>query len=82
LTEREHSRDRARQAIARATHNARPVDLSARIRREVCLGFDSEPYTTDVRYRALDQHPRLANAVIASDPAVAGDFAASHARFS
>jgi GntR family transcriptional regulator, transcriptional repressor for pyruvate dehydrogenase complex len=66
------------QAIARATHNARLVDLSARIRREVCLGFDSEPYTTDVRYRALDQHPRLANAVIAGDPAVAGDFAASH----
>jgi GntR family transcriptional repressor for pyruvate dehydrogenase complex len=66
------------QAIARATHNARLVDLSARIRREVCLGFDAEPYTTDVRHRALDQHPRLANAVIAGDPAVAGDFAASH----
>lgn len=66
------------QAIARATHNARLVDLSASIRREVSLGFDAEPYTADVRHRALDQHPRLANAVIAGDPVVAGDFAASH----
>jgi hypothetical protein len=33
------------QAIARAAHNARLVDLSARIRREVGLGFDAEPYT-------------------------------------
>ena len=66
------------QAIARATHNARLVDLSARIRREVSLGFDAEPYTAEVRHRALHQHPRLADAVIAGNPALAGDCAASH----
>jgi GntR family transcriptional regulator, transcriptional repressor for pyruvate dehydrogenase complex len=66
------------QAIARATHNARLVDLSAGIRREVSLGFDAEPYTAEVRQRALHQHPRLAEAVIAGNPVLAGDCAASH----
>ena len=66
------------QAIARATHNARLVDLSAGIRREVSLGFDAEPYTAKVRQRALHQHPRLADAVIAGNPVLAGDCAASH----
>ncbi len=56
------------QAIARATHNSRLVGLSARIRREVGLGFDAEPYTPEMRHRALRQHPALAEAVIAGDP--------------
>lgn len=66
------------QAIARATHNSRLVDLSARIRREVGLGFDAEPYTPDMRRRALRQHPTLAQAVIAGDAADAATLAASH----
>ncbi|HUN37014.1 MAG TPA: GntR family transcriptional regulator [Trebonia sp.] len=66
------------QAIARATHNARLVDLSARIRREVGLGFDAEPYTPEMRRRALRQHPTLAEAVIAGDPGRAASLAASH----
>jgi GntR family transcriptional repressor for pyruvate dehydrogenase complex len=66
------------QAIARAAHNARLVELSAKIRREVSLGFDAEPYTAAVRDRALHQHPRLADAVIAGNPVLAGDCAAAH----
>ena len=66
------------QAIARATHNPRLADLSARIRREVGLGFDAEPYTPQMRRRALRQHPRLAEAVIAGQPDRAADLAASH----
>ena len=66
------------QAIARATHNSRLVELSARIRREVGLGFDAEPYTPEMRHRALRQHPTLAEAVIAGDPARAARLAASH----
>ncbi len=66
------------QAIARATHNSRLVDLSARIRREVGLGFDAEPYTPEMRQRALRQHPTLAEAVIAGDPTRAARLAASH----
>jgi DNA-binding FadR family transcriptional regulator len=66
------------QAIARATHNERLVDLSARIRREVGLGFDAEPYTPQMRQRALRQHPTLASAVIAGNASRAAIQAASH----
>ena len=66
------------QAIARATHNSRLVDLSARIRREVGLGFDAEPYTPHMRHRALRQHPALAEAVIAGDPGRSAALADSH----
>ena len=66
------------QAIARATHNARLVDLSARIRREVGLGFDAEPYTPQFRRRAPRQPPTLAEAVIDGDPDRAATLAASH----
>ena len=66
------------QAIARATHNTRLVDLSARIRREVGLGFDAEPYTPEMRRRALRQHPTLAEAIIAGDPGRAARLADNH----
>jgi GntR family transcriptional regulator, transcriptional repressor for pyruvate dehydrogenase complex len=66
------------QAIARATHNARLVELSAQARREISLGFDAEPYTPQVRHRALDQHPSLAEAVIAGDADLAAHLAAEH----
>jgi DNA-binding FadR family transcriptional regulator len=66
------------QAIARAAHNARLARLSARIRREVSLGFDAEPYSPEVRRRALHQHPELARAIIAGDPALAASLAARH----
>jgi DNA-binding FadR family transcriptional regulator len=66
------------RAIARAAHNSRLVELSAHIRREVSLGFDAEPYSPEVRRRALRQHPELARAVIAGDPALAASLAARH----
>jgi GntR family transcriptional regulator, transcriptional repressor for pyruvate dehydrogenase complex len=66
------------QAIARATHNARLVDLSASVRREVSLGFDAEPYTPQVRNRAIRQHPTLAEAVIGGNAERAADLAAEH----
>jgi len=66
------------QAIAAATHNRRLVELSARIRREVSLGFDAEPYSPEVRHRALRQHPELAEAVIAARPERAAQVAAEH----
>lgn len=66
------------EAIARATHNSRLVELSAQSRREISFGFDAEPYTPHVRGRALHQHPALARAVIAGDPATAARLAAEH----
>lgn len=66
------------QAIARAAHNGRLLELSARIRREVSFGFDAEPYSPEVRRRAIHQHPELAEAVIAGDSATAASVAAQH----
>jgi GntR family transcriptional repressor for pyruvate dehydrogenase complex len=66
------------QAIAEAAHNRRLTDLSARIRREVSFGFDAEPYSAEVRKRAIHQHPELAEAVIAGNAAAAASAAAQH----
>jgi GntR family transcriptional regulator, transcriptional repressor for pyruvate dehydrogenase complex len=66
------------QAIALATHNARLAELSAQTRREVSLGFDAEPYTPQVRRRALHQHPSLAEAVIRGDAGSAAHLAVEH----
>jgi GntR family transcriptional repressor for pyruvate dehydrogenase complex len=65
-------------AITQAAHNTRLTELSARIRREVSLGFDAEPYSPAVRRRALHQHPELAEAVISGDAALAARAAAQH----
>jgi len=66
------------QAIAKATHNDRLVELSASVRREVSLGFDAEPYSPLARKLALAQHPALADAVITADPDRAAAIAAEH----
>jgi DNA-binding FadR family transcriptional regulator len=66
------------RAIAHAAHNSRLAELSARIRREVSFGFDAEPYTPEVRRRALHQHPALAEAVVGGDPERAASLAAGH----
>jgi GntR family transcriptional regulator, transcriptional repressor for pyruvate dehydrogenase complex len=80
-TNREESRladGAVHQAVAHAAHNSRLVELSARIRREVSFGFDAEPYSAEVRRRAVHQHPELADAVIAGDAATAASVAAQH----
>jgi GntR family transcriptional regulator, transcriptional repressor for pyruvate dehydrogenase complex len=66
------------QAIARATHNARLVELSAKLRRDISLGFDAEPYSPQLRHLALAHHPSLAEAVIAGEPEAAARIAAEH----
>jgi DNA-binding FadR family transcriptional regulator len=66
------------QAIAAATHNRHLVELSARTRREVSLGFDAEPHSPELRNRAVWEHPALAEAVIAANPDRAAQLAAEH----
>ena len=65
-------------AISQAAHNGRLSSLSLRIRREVSFGFDAEPYSPEVRRRAMHQHPELAEAIIAGDPETAARVAAQH----
>jgi GntR family transcriptional repressor for pyruvate dehydrogenase complex len=52
------------QTIAAATQNSQLADLSLRIRRDVSLGFEAEPYNADVRARAIAQHSALARAIL------------------
>lgn len=66
------------QAIAIATHNPQLADLSLRIRHDVSLGFEAEPYNQQVRARALEQHPLLAQAIYLHDPDSAARLAAEH----
>lgn len=65
-------------AIARATQNPYLAELSLQARRQVSLGFGSEPYSPQVRSRALEQHPRLAEAVIEGDAERAAALAQEH----
>ena len=65
-------------AIADATHNHHLLDLSLTIRHDISFGFEAEPYSPEVRRRALHQHPALALAVIEGDPARAAALAAEH----
>ncbi len=50
-------------AVARATHNPYLVHLSDRIRRDISLGFGAEPYSREIRARALESHAALVGAV-------------------
>lgn len=63
-------------SVAQATGNPYLVELSDSIRRAVSLGFRAEPYTPAIRQRAIVEHTRIADAVIAG----AADEAATVAR--
>lgn len=66
------------QSIAVAARNPHLVDLSLRVRHDVSLGFEAEPYSASVRERALHQHPLLAHAVMDHQPELAARLAAEH----
>jgi DNA-binding FadR family transcriptional regulator len=66
------------QAIAVAAGNPHLVDLSLRVRHDVSLGFEAEPYSAAVRERALHQHPEHARAVMDHEPEHAARLAAEH----
>lgn len=63
-------------AVARACRNDYLVNVSRHVRTEVSLGFSAEPYSDQIRERAVHDHADLAEAVLAGD----GDRAAEVAR--
>jgi DNA-binding FadR family transcriptional regulator len=67
-------------SIAKATKNPYLVSLSAQIRRQISLGFGAEPYSPEIRARAVKDHTKLAEAVIAGRPAAAAQVAGRHFR--
>ena len=66
------------RAIADATGNPHLRELSLSIRHDISFGFEAEPYSPEVRRRALHQHPLLAKAVIDGDAEYAAGLAAEH----
>lgn len=66
--------------IAKATGNPYLASLSAQIRRRISLGFGAEPYSRDIRARAVKDHTALVEAVIAGRSASAARIAARHFR--
>ncbi len=66
------------RAVADATHNPHLTSLSLSIRHDISFGFEAEPYSPEVRGRALHQHPVLAQAVIDGNPDQAAALAAEH----
>jgi DNA-binding FadR family transcriptional regulator len=65
-------------AIAGATGNPYLARMSHQIRSQVSLGFQAEPYSDELRALALDQHARLADAVLERRAADAERIAADH----
>ena len=68
------------EAIAAATGNPYLASLSAQIRRQISLGFGAEPYSAEIRARAVKDHTALAEAVIGRRPASAARVAGRHFR--
>lgn len=76
LRDYEHARDltaaqtadlRLHAAVAAAAHNGRLLRLREQLLSEVTLGFAVEPFTRPIYDDALDQHRRLAAAVVDGD---------------
>jgi GntR family transcriptional regulator, transcriptional repressor for pyruvate dehydrogenase complex len=67
-------------AIAKATRNPYLASLSAQIRRQISLGFGAEPYSRDIRARAVKDHTALAEAIVAGRALAAAKIAERHFR--
>jgi GntR family transcriptional repressor for pyruvate dehydrogenase complex len=65
-------------AIAAATGNAYLERLSGQIRQQMSLGFHAEPYSAELRRLALEQHERLADAVVERRDGDAEEIATEH----
>lgn len=65
-------------AVAGATQNPYLAVMSGQIRREISLGFGAEPFTDEIRARALEGHAALVGAILASRATQAAKLAAEH----
>lgn len=65
-------------AIASATQNSILVETSVELRARISLNLGAEPYTDEVRRKAVEQHRQLVEAVTSHRGAEAADIAADH----
>jgi DNA-binding FadR family transcriptional regulator len=68
------------RSIAAAAHNPSLAALSRQLLAQVSLGISHEPFTPELRDRALPHHRALADAVIGGDPDTAAHIARDHFR--
>jgi DNA-binding FadR family transcriptional regulator len=66
------------EAVAGATHNPYLANLSSLIRSEISLGFGAEPYSPEIRAKAVKDHTKLTRAVAAGEAAAAARVAGTH----
>jgi DNA-binding FadR family transcriptional regulator len=67
-------------AIGRATQNPYLANISHQIRAQVSLGFQAEPYSEEIRRRAIAQHTALVEAIVAGRADEAARLAGEHFR--
>lgn len=65
-------------AIAAATKNPILKEVSVELRARISLNLGAEPYTDDVRRKAIEQHRQLVTAVTGGRPEEAAGIAAEH----
>ncbi len=65
-------------AIASATRNPILVEMSVDLRARIGLNLGAEPYTNEVRLKAIEQHQQLVVAVTTGRDDEAADLAADH----
>ena len=65
-------------AIATATQNPYLTRLSQEIRARISLGFQAEPYSRDIRARAIGQHRALVDAITAENCELSAQLATEH----
>jgi DNA-binding FadR family transcriptional regulator len=65
-------------AIASGTHNPYLARLSMHLRAQVSLGFQAEPFSAELRQRAISQHTALVEAVLERRGEDAADIASEH----
>lgn len=65
-------------AIVTATRNPILVETSVELRARVSLNLGAEPYTDDVRRKAVEQHRRMVEAITGHRPDDAAAIAADH----
>ena len=68
------------RSIAAAAHNPSLAALSRQLLAQVSLGISHEPFTPQLRDRALPHHRALADAVTSGEPEVAAHIARDHFR--
>lgn len=68
------------RSIAEAAHNRTLAALSRQLLAQVSLGISHEPFTPELRDRALPHHRALADAVTGGDPDTAAHIARDHFR--